>query len=204
MAVGGLPSNLPSLKKISVWNFSDPKADQCQENVLPQVLFLVQMPPFEDTYTCFLEPRALAVHWFFFPFLPSKTLHLLSSSTSSCLFRFGLKLVKEEEGEKKNPLWRIMLTVSETTLCSKNKSIFLLWLFLCVCLCVCVFWLVSLQVVGLDPDQTTLSRGGATSQGQGCSSGSPEGPPGRHGTAKSLGRKLPGECVGLAFFHSWN
>lgn len=44
------------------FKFPDPKADQCQGNVLPQVFFLVQMRPFEDTYTCFLEPGALAVH----------------------------------------------------------------------------------------------------------------------------------------------
>lgn len=44
------------------FKFPDPTADQCQENVLPQVLFLVQMSPFEDTYTCFLQPRTLAVH----------------------------------------------------------------------------------------------------------------------------------------------
>lgn len=70
---------------------------------------------------------------------------------------------------------------------------------LCVSLCVC-FDASPLQVVGLDPDQTTLSRGGAAGQGQGSYSGSPEGPPGRHGTAKGLGRKLPGEWDGLELF----
>lgn len=70
-----------------------------------------------------------------------------------------------------------------------------------MCLCVCVLMRPPLQVVGLDPDQTTLSRGGAAGQGQGSYSGSPEGPPGRHGTAKGLGRKLPGECDGLFFTH---
>lgn len=63
----------------------------------------------------------------------------------------------------------------------------------CVCVCLDVF---PLQVVGLDPDQTAHSRGGAASEGQGSCPGSPEGPQGRHGTAAGLGRKLSGECDG--------
>lgn len=85
--------------------------------------------------------------------------------------------------------------------CAQRKSRFSCSDFFSVCVFVCVLMRPPLQVVGLDPDQTTLSRGGAAGQGQGSYSGSPEGPPGRHGTAKGLGRKLPGECDGLFFTH---
>ena len=60
-------------------------------------------------------------------------------------------------------------------------------------LCVCVY----LQGVGLDADQRPLSRRSPAGESQGSQPGGPEGPEGRPGSAEGLGRKLPGEYVGL-------
>ena len=57
----------------------------------------------------------------------------------------------------------------------------------------CVFG-CFLQVVGMDSYQRLLSRGGSAGEGQGSLPGGPEGPEGRLGVTKGLGRKLPGEC----------
>lgn len=62
-----------------------------------------------------------------------------------------------------------------------------------LCVCVCVY----LQVVGLDADQRPLSRRSPAGESQGSQPGGAEGPEGRPGSAEGLGRKLPGEYVGL-------
>lgn len=146
--MGGLPFepfNLLSLKKISVLNFLIQKQISAKETFCLRCYFSSRCVRLKTLTLVSLSPElSLCIDFFFFfAFPPSKTLHLLSSPTSSCWFRFGLKLVKKKN--QKNASLENNVDCQDAWVkqpCAQRKSRFSCSDFFSVCVFVCVFWCV--------------------------------------------------------------